>query len=443
MRAAKFVALETWPKSAARYDGADVEVRTAETSGMMKGRLADMSKLRVGPLVGGMVLIPCLVASVLALEWARARGRSSEEAHALDRMGQLAVVIGDLLHETQKERGASSVYLSSRGARFTEQLKAQHLLTDQVRIRFVELLEAERTYWPPHVVATLELANGSLRDIESRRRQIFMQEISPTEEMAYYTELDDRLLESIGSLVENTADVALRGTATAYLFFLHAKEKTGLERAQLANVFGTDSFASGQLAVVAGLIASQNAYLTVFAKLAPPALLHGYAMQMNAPAALEVRRMEQIALGRSSGFGIDSAAWFTAMSKKIELMKGVEDTLSDALRSGARLISDGARASLFGAIVLAVFMLGGGLAGTLALSVSILRPLGRLRQAVDRVTEGDSTVTIVLGGPVEIRDLAEAFRRMMESLRWARASTSRPPTGGGTRVIGSRFNVRP
>jgi methyl-accepting chemotaxis protein len=401
-----------------------------------------MSKLRLRPLVGGMVLIPCLVASVLALEWARERGRSSEEARGLERMGQLAVVIGDLLHETQKERGTSSVYLSSRGTRFFEQVKTQRVLTDQVRVRFVELLEEQRTHWPPHVVATLELANSSLRDIESRRRQISGQEISPSEEMAYYTDLNERLLESIGSLVANTADVALRGTATAYLYFLHAKEKTGLERAQLSNVFGTDSFSSGQLAVVAGLIASQNAYLNVFAKLAPPALSHAFAMQMNMAAPLEVRRMEQIALGRTSGFGIDSGTWFSTISKKIDLMKGVEDSLSEALRSGARRISEDARASLVGAVVLALIMLGAGLVGTLALSVSILRPLGRLRQAVDRVTEGDSTVTIVLAGPVEIRELAEAFRRMTESLRWARSSTARHPTGV-TRLIGSRFNVRP
>jgi methyl-accepting chemotaxis protein len=236
--------------------------------------------------------------------------------------------------------------------------------------------------------------------------------------------------------------VALRGTATAYLYFLHAKEKTGLERAQLSNVFGTGSFASGQLALVAGLIASQDAYLNVFAKLAPPPLSHAYATQMNTAAPLEVRKMEQIALGHSSGFGIDSSTWFITISKKIELMKGVEDRLSDALRSGARRISDGARASLIGAVALAFVMLGAGLVGTLALSVSILRPLGRLRQAVDRVTEGDSTVTIVLGGPVEIRELAEAFRRMTESLRWARSSTARQPTGV-TRLIGSRFNVRP
>jgi len=400
-----------------------------------------MSKLRLRPLLGGMVVIPCLVASLLALQWARDRHGSSEEAQALERMAQLAVVIGDLLHETQKERGSSSVYLSSKGTKFGEQMRAQRLVTDQVRIRFVEILEGQRTSWPPHVVATLELANSSLRDIESRRRQISTQEITPTDAIAFYTDLNERLLESIGSLVANTADVSLRGTATAYLYFLHAKEKTGLERAQLANVFGTDAYAPGQLAVVAGLIASQRAYLSVFARMAPPALLHAYESQMNAMAVADVKRMEQIALGQTSGFGIDSATWFVTMTKKIELMKGVEDALSAAVRTGARAVVDGARTSLIGAIVLAVLMVGAGLAGTLALSISILRPLRRLRQAVDRVSEGDSTVTIVLGGPYEIRELTEAFRRMTESLRWARSA---PRTGhtGTFRSVGSRFHTR-
>jgi len=104
-------------------------------------------------------------------------------------------------------------------------------------------------------------------------------------------------------------------------------------------------------------------------------------------------------------------------------------------------VVDGARTGLIAAIVLAVLMIGAGLGGTLALSVSILRPLRLLRQAVDRVSEGDATVTIVLGGPYEIRELTEAFRRMTESLRWAR-SASRGGHTGTFRSIGSRFQTR-
>jgi methyl-accepting chemotaxis protein len=400
-----------------------------------------MSNLRLRPLLIALVVIPCVVASLLALEWARERRGSSEQARALERMAELAVVIGDLLHETQRERGASSVFLSSKGAKFAEQVKTQRASTDKVRLRFVEVLEDQRSYWPSHVVATLELANSSLRDIESRRREVSAMEITPAEEMAYYTELNERLLDSIGSLVANTADVSLRGTATAYLYFLHAKEKTGLERAQLSNVFGTDAFAGGQLAVVAGLVASQTAYLNVFAKLAPPVLLASYEALLNDPAVAEVRRMEQVAMGRATGFGIDSGAWFTTMTKKIDLLKKVEDLLSAAVRDGARSVRDDARVSLIAAAALALLMIGAGLAGTLALAAAILRPLSQLRVAVERVTEGDAGVALMPSGPLELRQLGEAFRRMVDSLNQFRA----PSRGHGslTRSVGSRFPTRP
>ena len=266
-------------------------------------------------------------------------------------------------------------------------------------------------------------------------------EITPAEEMAYYTDLNERLLESIGTLVANTADVSLRGTATAYLYFLHAKEKTGLERAQLSNVFGTDAYGVGQLAFVAGLIASQTAYLNVFAKLAPPALYAAYEGRMNDPSAAEVRRMEQVALGKTTGFGIDSATWFATMTKKIELLKKVEDTLSQAVRDGARGVREDARVSLIAAAALALLMIGAGLAGTLALAAGILRPIARLQEAIERVTEGDTAVALLLGGPLELRQLGEAFRRMLDSLNQLRASARGPSSL--TRSVGARFPTRP
>src|SRR5258708_37480358 len=218
-----------------------------------------MSRVGIRTLLLTLVIVPSVTAGVLAFDRARERSVTAEQARILSRMTSLAVVIGDLLHQTQKERGSSSVFLSSRGAKFSEQMHAQRRNTDQARLRFTELIESQRGAWSPRLIATLELANSNLRDIESRRRQIVSREITPAEEMTYYTELNDRLLDSLGSLVANTADVSLRATTTAYLYFLYAKERTGLERAQLSHVFGTDRYAPGRLALVAGLIAIQRA----------------------------------------------------------------------------------------------------------------------------------------------------------------------------------------
>jgi methyl-accepting chemotaxis protein len=397
-----------------------------------------MPRLGLRPFLVTLVLVPCAVASGLAFKKAYDRRASVEQAEALDRMAQLAVVIGDLLHQTQKERGASSVFLSSKGAKFDQQVRAQRRLTDQVRLRFVELIEDQRGYWPPHVIAILELANSSLRDIESRRRQISDLEISPAEEMAYYTDLNERLLDSLGSLVANTADVSLRGTTTAYLYFLHAKEKTGIERAQLSNVFGTDQLVAGQLALVAGLIASQNAYLNVFAKLAPADVLAAYDRQMTAPAVGEVQRMEQVALSRASGFGIDSAVWFATMTKKIELLKGIEELLSASIRDGARRVGSEAHATLIGALLLALVMTGMGILATFGLVASIVRPLRRLRTAIERIAAGDLAVAFNPSGPREIHQLGDALVQMADSLARARSGQIVP----GGRAIGSRLALR-
>jgi len=399
-----------------------------------------MPGLGLKPFLATLVLVPCAVASGLAFKKAFDRRASLEQAESLDRMAELAVVIGDLLHETQKERGASSVFLSSKGSKFAAEVRAQRRVTDQARLRFVELLEDQRSFWPSHVVAILELANSTLRDIESRRRQISSVEISPAEEIAYYTDLNERLLDSLGSLVANTADVSLRGTTTAYLYFLHAKEKTGLERAQLSNVFGTDGFGAGQLAQVAGLIASQTAYLNVFSKLAPPEVLAAYERQMGTPVVAEVQRMEQIALGRGSGFGIDSAVWFATMTKKIELLKGIEERLSLSIRGGARRVGSEAHATLVGALLLALAMTAMGLLATLGLVTSVVRPLRRLREAIERIAAGDMGVALVPAGPREIRQVGDALVRMVDSL--ARLRTTQPPLATSGRSIGSRLALR-
>ncbi|MFT6249783.1 MAG: hypothetical protein ACJAZQ_003008, partial [Cognaticolwellia sp.] len=45
----------------------------------------------------------------------------------------LTVANNALVHELQKERGATAVYLGSKGERFTSELKAQRQLTNTAR----------------------------------------------------------------------------------------------------------------------------------------------------------------------------------------------------------------------------------------------------------------------------------------------------------------------
>jgi methyl-accepting chemotaxis protein len=330
------------------------------------------------------------------------------------------------------------VYLSSHGAKFEQKLREQRLLTDGVRVRFFETVESQRGSWPSHVMAVLELAASSLRDIEARRRQISALEIEPVEEMAYYTEVNERLLESLGALVINTADAGLRGTTTAYLYFLRAKEKTGLERAQVANVFGTGHFGSGQLALIAGLIATENAYLDVFQRFSPPPVLAAFERRGAGPAVAEVRRMEEILLSREGTFGVDSAVWYGTMTKKIDLLKEVEDLLAIHVTEGAARVAEQTRSSVWGAAWLAVLFMFGAVLATLALVRSIVLPLRSLARAAEALASSREPEAVEFGGPREVQELTAAFVRLVFWLR-SLATAGEPAVG---RVGPARLSSR-
>src|SRR4051794_15657417 len=103
-----------------------------------KGRIGIM-QLGMSPLLRNvrirtklllLVLVPILGLGYLALARAVERGRELGSADELKRNVRVSVAIGSLLHETQKERGMSSGYVSSHGQKFAKELDEEHAKMD-------------------------------------------------------------------------------------------------------------------------------------------------------------------------------------------------------------------------------------------------------------------------------------------------------------------------
>lgn len=65
----------------------------------------------------------------------------------------LSLISSNLVHETQKERGASSVYIASQGKTFASELSQQKIQTDKLFDQFSRYIEQQqlalaRVYWP-------------------------------------------------------------------------------------------------------------------------------------------------------------------------------------------------------------------------------------------------------------------------------------------------------
>ncbi len=81
------------------------------------------------------------------------------------------------------------------------------------------------------------------------------------------------------------------------------------------------------------LIAAQNSYMDAFLKVTEESSQNFYKSTVQGSAVNEVERMRKLALysGKDSDFGVDASYWFSEITKKINLLKKVENYLADKL----------------------------------------------------------------------------------------------------------------
>jgi methyl-accepting chemotaxis protein len=389
------------------------------------------------------LLVPCLAMAGLVAERALERRAAAREADELALLVHLAVTVGDLLHETQKERGASSVYMSSHATKFVSELQAQRTATDDRRLKYLQFVRKNDAGWPPAVAAALRMTDGLLNEVEARRRQTTDLGAPVAEIIGYYTELNRRLLESVASIASKSGDAELRAWSTGYFAFLQAKESTGIERAQLSNVFGADRFAPGQYFAVASLLASQRTYLHFFAITAPGEAVQLYKQKSESPVFAEVEARERVAFGSgppttdAAHFGVESGDWFKTMTRKIDLLKEVENAAADAILARAESLQQSATVTFRETLVLGVALLLLVLGGGWAVAHGIVQPIRRLTAAADRVCAGELEQHIDVHAPAEMGELASSFARMVSTLQTMRASQRRvvPGRSSGSRAV--------
>ncbi|MBC8133024.1 MAG: nitrate- and nitrite sensing domain-containing protein [Deltaproteobacteria bacterium] len=238
---------------------------------------------------------------------------------------RMTAAISALLHETQRERGTSSLYLSSRGRLFAHELHDQWRLTDARRTDLMLFRRQHTPDFPAELVRKLERAEDMLGELCAGRAEIESLQLVPAQVIHRYSNANGQLLSVIDGLAQRSVNTALRPTALAWMALLHAKEKTGLERAELATAFSRDHYAEGQHATVSALIAASDSYLHVFSTAAPRSASELLRKQLHSEAANAVTEMEKVALlKREGGFGIDPTAWFANMSRKMDLLTDVE-----------------------------------------------------------------------------------------------------------------------
>ncbi len=345
--------------------------------------------------------------------------KSSEMGKILE-LAELAPVISALVHELQKERGASAGFIGSKGKSFADILPAQRNDTNAKRTALGAALKAfDGSSFGTSLVGKIKTAEAAVAQLGGKRGQITALQISVPQMAGYYTPTIGKLLKIVEEMALLSTDAQVSGAITAYTAFLQGKERAGVERAMGAGGFGAGKFAPAVYRKFLQLIAMQDVFLGRFA-------IYGTAEQraflkstVTGSDVNEVNRMRKIAIESvvtGNTGGVKGPAWFGAITKKINLLKKVEDRIAADLQGLTKGIEATANTAFVTLGIITLILL----AVTAVLVIYIVRgitgPIGGMTEVMRVLAEGDTSreVTGTERGD-EIGDMAGAVQVFREN----------------------------
>ncbi len=357
-----------------------------------------LHNLRIGARVAMALALPLCGLFALSIWIVSGYYRSAQEMERLRALAEMAPAIRSLVHAVQLERGVSANYVGSAAAAVGDELAVRHGETDLRRAEFERRLNGLNV---PGTGGSLEkrvaIAREKLLRMANWRADIIRRESSAQELTRYYGESVLALIGIVEELRLFSNNLEVNNTVSAYTRIMHAKELAGLERALGVAGFAAGRLERGSYGRFIQLIERQQVIADEYLLFASPSQI---AFLENALArfdAGEFERMRQAVInsqGQVRSSGITAAQWFALASRKIDLLKSVEDEIDVELMDPPRraLVSAGRAVTRVGVLALALVVLTVLLAA--ALARGIIHPLIRITDSMNRLAARDESIRI-------------------------------------------------
>ncbi|VAX07974.1 Methyl-accepting chemotaxis protein, partial [hydrothermal vent metagenome] len=152
-----------------------------------------------------MLIAPMLGLIYFSVHSVMEKSSVSAEMETVQPLAQLAVKASALVHETQKERGATAGFLGSKGKKFVTELPAQRRSTDQKRAELRAFLkEFDANAYGNEFASRLNDATSRLSQLEGKRSAVSALSIPTKEAICYYTGFNSAMLGVISEMIDLT-----------------------------------------------------------------------------------------------------------------------------------------------------------------------------------------------------------------------------------------------
>jgi methyl-accepting chemotaxis protein len=322
---------------------------------------------------------------------------------------ELSLKLSALVHELQKERGASAGFVGSRGEKFGDILNKQHQDTNQKKELFLNYLTQSEN--PYNQIAKQKVDLSKLEEIRSAVKSL---SIETPKLLAYYTNLNKDIIDTIALLSTEAKEIQSRNSLNALSVFVTAKERAGIERAVLSNTFAKDSFDKVVYSKFIEVVTQQSVLLNLFETVASEELNVLLKTYTSDESFQKVEKMRRIALENDHNFGVDATYWFQTITKKINQLKAFEDAMASRITLHANQIVKAAIIDLIMELSIILIALISLMIVTRKVAMIINRSIEHLKYTIEHINNGD--LSIIVDKRAISRDEMGDIAKLVQSL---------------------------
>ncbi|MBB6523812.1 methyl-accepting chemotaxis protein [Pseudoteredinibacter isoporae] len=225
-----------------------------------------------------------------------------------------------LVHELQKERGATAIFMSSQGNRFSAELSDQRRETD-AKVNALNETLASYTAHSNEVSGAIQKVNVITSGLGNLRQKVDALDIPVGTAVEEYTKGNSVLLSITSLIVKDTTDTEVSKAALAYVNLLNAKERAGQERAVISRAFSQDEVSSELKANYLSLAVLQSKYFELAMEYSTDDVMQKISQLMHDRISPEFNQMRNAAWNKYSDFGVKPEDWFTHSTTRINALK--------------------------------------------------------------------------------------------------------------------------
>ncbi|AAZ27146.1 methyl-accepting chemotaxis protein [Colwellia psychrerythraea] len=363
-----------------------------------------------------LVLIPLLATLYFSLNNLNSLTSKQGQLEEIHDLITLTVANNALVHELQKERGATAVYLGSKGENFSYELKEQRKLTDKAHTLLNAKLKVFSSENDKVNNIILTVKNGLLKLDRIRARSDELS-ISLNDAIGYYTTQNHEML-SLAEFFSTISPTETVSNAIGYYVLLEAKERAGIERAVASGGFAMDKFTQAAFQKFTSLVALQDSYLEQFSAKASSNTINAYKNSLNSNAVIEVNRMRNVAVsvGQAGPFNIDASVWFKSATGRINLLKDIENLVADEFITDIdKLLHEASRGVSINLIIIIITFIMT-IFIVYVILTNLIKQLNEISVTMEKVTEhNDLTVQAGVFSTDELGNIAKGLNKTLST----------------------------